>query len=352
MRRTWIYLCMVVIVNLLFFCHAGAQNIFDMEIKLTTQKRGNPLFNLGNITARRLEKNYIMLDPNVRTFEIDLHKLDDFKLYTKKQDNLNNTHLKMVVENWTSVHEKFSLAFSYDKHEKNIRCDKEGNIEIEIDNSEYYPKLIIRSRGMERISYLDPNQRIPAGKEYQVFYKGLSYVFKYNPVNNRYAANIPIANINSDNLKIHIDKFKYECSIDNDKIRMKEKPFLFFDLNHRVSYLRREHFSTIEKLLNNPGYYYFFYYYKSDGYKDDSLIIHQNTSEIDSHKLGLSEEKKDIAYYLNIIKKIRVKFGVNFTNKIIIVSEYGKSLPQLKEAVKQIGIKMDVEFRSYKDKIQ
>ncbi len=161
---------------------SSAENIFkNIEIELV-RGQGDPTFTVGNIAARRVEKNYFMLDANTRILEIDLHKLDDFMFYTQK-DGLLNNHLKIKIENQTSAHERFSIAFIYNEHKKNIDCKvEEGSVEIETDYSEYCPVLIIRSKKIERIINLNIRQKMFLRKEYQVLYEGLLYVFKYDPI--------------------------------------------------------------------------------------------------------------------------------------------------------------------------
>jgi len=139
---------------------------------------------------------------------------------------------------------------------------------------------------------------------------------------------------------------------------------LFFDFNSFDVDLRK-HYGSIKKLLDSSDSNHYFYYYEAGDYNSyyfktyryeagdyNSYYFktYRDVAELDTDKMGLSLEDGSLGYYQKILDNLKSHFGTKFADRIIIVSRFGDQLSkELKEYAYEIGLGKDMEvtFWSY-----
>ena len=251
----------------------------------------NSVFRIG-ITGTTAGYNYLALIENAKEESISLGDLGYWELVADPPSFLRNYDLQFIVKN--NFKGNFQLEFTYNKQGQNIEYRiKEGSIEVKLDNTTYYPTLIID--GLTSVVQMLEEGGIGSG------------------LNN----------------------------------------FLFFDFNSLDVDLRK-HYGNIKSLLKKSDANPYFYYYESGDYNSYYFKTYQDVTELDTDKMGLSLEDGSLEYYQKILDNLKSRFGTKFADRVIIISRFGnKFSKELTKYAYEIGLGNDIEvtFWSY-DQIQ
>jgi len=251
----------------------------------------NSIFRIG-ITGTTAGYNYLALIENAKEESISLGDLGYWELVADPPSFLRNYDLQFIVKN--NFKGNFQLEFTYNKQGQNIEYRiKEGSIEVKLDNTTYYPTLIID--GLTSVVQMLEEGGIGSG------------------LNN----------------------------------------FLFFDFNSLDVDLRK-HYGNIKSLLKKSDANPYFYYYESGDYNSYYFKTYQDVTELDTDKMGLSLEDGSLEYYQKILDNLKSRFGTKFADRVIIISRFGnKFSKELTKYAYEIGLgnDMEVTFWSY-DQIQ
>jgi hypothetical protein len=252
---------------------------------------GNSVFRIG-IIGTTAGYNYLALIENAKEESIPLGDLGYWELVADPPSFLRNYDLQFIVKN--NCKGNFQLEFTYNKQGQNIDYRiKEGSIEVKLDNTTYYPTLIIDS--LTSVVQMLEEGGIGSG------------------LNN----------------------------------------FLFFDFNSLDVDLRK-HYGNIKSLLKESDANHYFYYYESGDYNSYYFKTYKDVAELDTDKMGLSLEDGSLGYYQKILDNLKSRFGTKFADRVIIISRFGnKFSKELTKYAYEIGLGKDMEvtFWSY-DQIQ
>jgi len=278
------------ILFLLSVSDISAESLFKgREIYLNNDE--NSEFRIG-LTGTTAGYNYLALIEDAKQESISLGKLGYWELVEDPPSVLRNYGLQLIIEN--SFKGNFQIEFNYDQKTHNIDYRiKEGPIHVKLDNSEYYPKLIIE--GVASVAQL------------------LEEVILSSDSNN----------------------------------------LLFFDFNSFDVDLRK-HYGDIKRLIEGTGSNHYFFYYESGGYNSYYFKTYKDVSQLDIEKMGLSLEDGTLEYYQKILDNLKSRFGSEFADRLIIVSRFGNEYSnELKNYAAEIGMSEDMEviFWDY-DQIQ
>jgi hypothetical protein len=278
------------IVFLLSVSDISAESLFKgREIYLNNDE--NTEFRIG-LTGTTAGYNYLALIEDAKQESISIGELGYWELVEDPPSFLRNYDLQLIIEN--SFKGNFQIEFSYDQKAHNINYRiKEGPVQVKLDNSEYYPKLIIG--GAASVAQL-----------------------------------LEEAILSSDSNSL-----------------------LFFDFNSFDVDLRK-HYGNIKHLIEGAESKHYFFCYESGGYNSYYFRTYKDVSELDIEKMGLSLEDGTLKYYQKILDNLKSRFGSEFADRVIIISRFGnKYSNELKNYAREIGISKDMEviFWDY-DQIQ
>jgi hypothetical protein len=259
--------------------------------KILLNNDKNSSFRIG-ITGTTAGHNYLALIENAKEESISLGDLGYWELVSDPPSSLRNYDLQLIVKN--NYKGNFQIEFNYNNQRHNIDYRiKEGLIEVKIDNSGYYPALIIDG----------------AKSLVQMLGEGGA----------------------GGNLK----------------------NLLFFDFNSLDVDLRK-YYGNIKSVMNKSDASHYFYYYESGGYNSYYFKTYKDVAELDTDKMGLSLEDGSLEYYQKILDNLKSLFGTGFADRVIIISRFGsKFSKELTKYAHEIGLgeDMDITFWSY-DQIQ
>ncbi len=264
----------------------NAESLFKgREIYLNNDE--NSEFRIG-LTGTTAGYNYLALIEDAKQESISLGKLGYWELVEDPPSFLRNYDLQLIIEN--NFKGNFQIEFNYDQkaHDVNYRI-KEGSIQVKLDNSEYYPKLIIE--GVASVARL-----LEEG----------------------------VLSSDSNNL-------------------------LFFDFNSFDVDLRK-YYGNIKRLLEGTKSNHYFFYYESGDYNSYYFRTYRDVSQLDTEKMGLSLEDGTLEYYQKTLDNLKSRFGSEFADRLIIISRFGnKYLDELKNYAQEIGMseEMEVIFWDY-----
>jgi len=227
--------------------------------------------------------NYLALIENAMQEPISLGDLGYWELVPDQPSSLRNYDLQLIIKN---MHEgNFQIEFEYNRSRQDIDYRiKDGAIQVKIDNSNYYPTLIIDSVISAR--------------------KGL----------------------------------------DKDLISDGSKRLVFFDFNSFDVDLRK-YYGGIKRMLKEQGSSLHFYYYESGNYDSYYFKTYQDVSKLDTDKMGLSMEDGTLGYYQKVLDNLKSCFGAEFSGRVIIVTRFGDRFSQeLRRYANEIGIGRDMEI--------
>ena len=315
---------------------------------------GKPVFSVA-VTHVDSGHNLFPIRENVASTKVPLAEFGSYEVLHPL--NVNNNHPIVRIENKSLT--KFRIEFRHDEEASNLTYRvKSGDITIRVDNSEYYPVLIISPR--QEVShgtklYVGSNQRLPQGKVIQVLYDGMIHEVRKDN-NGRLYVTVSDTVVDEDKLKLIINKFKYDCRlVAGTRVLFKRKEaFIFYDFNHPLGFLRR-YFGQIERKKNDASYYHFFYFYESDSYSNSDFVVYQDTNKVNPEKMGLSTEygdRDDVSYYLRVVENLLLVFGRDFAHDmdIIMVTRYGKELSsELARRLREAGVRANIRFLAYSD---
>jgi len=259
--------------------------------KILLNNDKNSSFRIG-ITGTTAGHNYLALIENAKEESISLGDLGYWELVSDPPSFLRNYDLQLIVKN--NYKGNFQIEFNYNNQRHNIDYRiKEGLIEVKIDNSGYYPALII------------------------------------------------------DGVKSLVQMLGEGGAGGN------LKNLLFFDFNSLDVDLRK-YYGNIKSVMNKSDAGHYFYYYESGGYNSYYFKTYKDVAELDTDKMGLSLEDGSLEYYQKILDNLKSLFGTGFADRVIIISRFGsKFSKELTKYANEIGLgeDMDITFWSY-DQIQ
>ena len=268
-----------------------------------------------------------------------------------------NKSLVIIIDNNDLA--SFKIEFEYAK----VRRDpqryclkvrrKSGNIEITVDKSRYNPEVRVRRVGVATTTlFLAKNQVMPHSQPYFIMYNQTAYKFTYK--DGRYSLTSPDRNLDEKELKLRINKYEYDCRLKADaSIVYQDKPFIFYDFNNPEGYLRN-YGSKINHHVKKHSAYHFFYYYKDDGHRSKDLVILQSTETADARMFGLSAERPDGKYFIDVLESLLAIFQTAFRPRmsITIVSQYGEDYyrehsKEFNKALEKLGMAGGISFLGY-----
>jgi hypothetical protein len=255
------------------------------QIHLNNDK--NSSFRIG-ITGTTAGYNYLALIENAKEESISLGNLGYWELVSDPPSFLRNYDLQLIVKN--NYKGNFQIEFNYNKQRHNIDYRiKEGLIQVKLDNSSYYPTLII------------------------------------------------------DGLKSLVQMLEESGAGGN------LKNLIFFDFNSLDVDIRK-HYGNIKNLLKKSDANHYFYYYESGDYNSYYFKTYKDVVQLDTDKMGLSPEDGSLEYYQKILDNLKSLFGTRFADRVIIISRFGnKFSKELTKYANEIGLgeDMEVTFWSY-----
>jgi hypothetical protein len=259
--------------------------------KILLNNDKNSSFRIG-ITGTTAGHNYLALIENAKEESISLGDLGYWELVSDPPSFLRNYDLQLIVKN--NYKGNFQIEFNYNNQRHNIDYRiKEGLIEVKIDNSGYYPALII------------------------------------------------------DGVRSLVQMLEEGGAGGN------LKNLLFFDFNSLDVDLRK-YYGNIKSVMNKSDANHYFYYYESGDYNSYYFKTYKDVAELDTDKMGLSLEDGSLEYYQKILDNLKSLFGTGFADRVIIISRFGsKFSKELTKYAHEIGLgeDMDITFWSY-DQIQ
>jgi hypothetical protein len=293
MKISWRFPIKSLLFFIIFFSFTAdinADSLFEgREIYLNNEE--NDVFRIG-ITGTTAGYNYLALIEDAKQESISLGDLGYWELVKDPPSYLRNNELQLIVEN--SYKGKFQIEFNYNNNSHDIDYKiKEGLIELTLDNSDYYPKLIIK--GIASVT--------------QLLEEGI-------------------------------------LSGESDIL-------LFFDFNSFDVDLRK-YYGSIKSLLSGNDSNHYFYYYEAGDYDSYYFKTYEDVAQLDTDKMGLSLEDGTLEYYQKVLDNLKSRFGSEFADRLFIISRFGNEFSdELKNYAHEIGMgdKMEVIFWSY-DQIQ
>jgi len=245
------------------------------------------VFRIG-VTGTTAGYNYLALIEGAKQESVALGELGYWELVADPPSSLRNYDLQITVEN--NYDGNFQIEFTYNKDRQNIDYRiKEGTIQVKLDDSTYYPTLIIE--GVTSVAQMLEEGILGSGSN----------------------------------------------------------SLLFFDFNSFDVDLRK-HYGSIKKLLDSSDSNHYFYYYEAGDYNSYYFKTYRDVAELDTDKMGLSLEDGSLGYYQKILDNLKSHFGTKFADRLIIVSRFGDQFSkELKEYAYEIGLGKDMEitFWSY-----
>ncbi|MFC1869099.1 hypothetical protein ACFL0H_13355 [Thermodesulfobacteriota bacterium] len=287
-RRLFNWFCILSVVCLSFAGEISANTLYkSRQIHLSSD--GNRIFRIG-ITGTTAGYNYLALIEDAKQESISLGDLGYWELVPDPPSFLRNYDLQLIVKN--NHKGNFQIVFEYNRKNRNINYRiKEGTILVKLDNSSYYPTLVIDS------------------------------------------AELPPKSGDKSIIKRDLDKL------------------ILFDFNSFDADLRI-YYGSIKRLLKDSGSSHYFYYYEADNYNSYYFKTYKDVAKLDTDKMGLSLEDGSIEYYQKVIDNLKFRFGPSFASEVIIVSRFGNRFSkELKKYAHEIGLsrEMAITFWSYDD---
>ncbi|MBU0987383.1 MAG: hypothetical protein KKH68_09040 [Proteobacteria bacterium] len=280
--------CMILLI---VFCLANvtyAANLFNgRQIHLSNED--NRTFKIG-VTGTTAGYNFIALIENVKQESISLGDLGYWEMVDDPPSALRNYDLQFNIKN--NYKGKFQIEFEYDpKQQDIIYRTLAGTIQVKLDNSEYYPTLII-----------DHIASVPA-------------------------------------------------KVDDGVVPSGSKRFLFYDFNSFDADMK-QYYGSVKRMIRNPDFTHYFYYYESGNYNSYYFKTYRDSNKLDKHKMGLSLENDTLEYYQKVLENLKSHHGTNFADQVVIISRFGKKYSdELKKYAHEIGMSKDmvVNLWSYDD---
>jgi len=341
-----IFISIVVICSIYLLSVQDSFASIFKNIEVRNKKNNIEKFSIG--VSRTTGQNFIPLSDNNITTSINLYYKGYYAIIS---DDLYHTGLPLNIQNNTK-NVIFKIDLIYDKKAKNFNysiINGQNYIKIMVDNSETFPLLIINPKTLEKKYYMDLKQKMPGG-EIEIIYNNYSRKINYKTTKTIWVNLDQV--INKSLIKFVINNYDYECDhIQDDRLIFKSKPFVFYDFNSTESVLKK-YYPNILKIIKENNYYSFFYYYKTlDKNQEDSFNVIQKSADIKGNTIGIFYEIRDVDYYLEIINKLFSIFGKdgNFTNKIILISRYGKNISKELNDILDLQYKVEIVFKSYDD---
>jgi hypothetical protein len=255
--------------------------------------------------------------------------------------------LKLQVKNEYKA--KLNLICKYDGTRRNIRCaTKSGSdIQIAISQKNGFPVLSISPADTPQWKFYLEND-LPVGGHNNSFivYQSVPYPL-FQQKGTSYLVKIPKMTPNSDEIKIMINGYKYDCdSLAGGAIAFKKKKLVFVDYNQYSEFLYG-YDRKITMEYDPSDHYIFYYYYQKPDCDKGILRIVQELAKEDKESQKCYEKIDNAAYYVRIIKSIINKFGKNFSKNFILISKNADSLKE--EIRKDLGEQKTkgIEFKSY-----
>lgn len=279
--------CICVIAGGSSVNYVSAQTLFEgRRIHLSDDDKR--VFSIG-VTGTTAGYNYFALMESAKQQPISLGDLGYWELVPDAPSFLRNPDLQLIVINHSRG--KFQIEFEYDTRKRNIDYRiKKGAIQVKIDDSTYYPTMIIDSVASVSASY------------------------------------------------------------DAAAVSKGGKRILFFDFNSFDVDLRK-YYGSVKRLVENPDYSNYFYYYEASNYDSYYFRTYESVAKLDTDKMGLSLEEGTLEYYQKVLDNLKSLFGDELAGQVIIVSRFGaKFSTELGNYAYDIGVsKNKVTFWSYED---
>jgi hypothetical protein len=281
-------LCIILLAILFLAVDVHAKSLFNgRQINLSNEE--NRIFKIG-VTGTTAGYNFIALIENAKQESISLGDLGYWEMVADPPSALRNYDLQVNIKN--NHKGKFQIEFEYDPKQKDISYRiLAGTIQVRLDNSEYYPTLVIDSIASQM------------------------------------------------------------ATVDDHRVPSSAKRFLFYDFNSFDADLK-SYYGRVKRLLKNPDFNQYFYYYESGNYNTYYFKTYQNSDKLDKHKMGLSLEDGTLKYYQKILENIKSHYGTHFADQMIIVSRFGKKYEkELNKYANEIGMNKDmvITLWSYDD---
>ena len=291
MKTQWYpikWLCVLLVVGWSWAVDVRADSLFNGR-RIYLGNPDNRTFKIG-VTGTTAGYNFIALIENAKQESISLGDLGYWETVEDPPSVLRNYDLQLIVQN--NYKGKFLLEFKYDQDQRDIRYRiMEGPVQVKLDNSDYYPTLIID----------------------------------------------------------HI--LAVSTSDDIATVRSGYKRFIFYDFNSFDADLRK-YYGRIKHLIKNPAFSHYYYYYESGNYNSYYFKTYQQSAKLDTDKMGLSLENGTLKYYQNVLDNLKSLHGTDFADQIIIITRFGKKYSEsIKEYAYEIGMSknMAITLWSYDD---
>jgi hypothetical protein len=291
MKSTWrffIWFCICIIAGWSFAGEICADTLFKGR-QIHLSKKDYRVFRIG-VKGTTAGHNYVALVENAKQESISLGDLGFWELVPDHPSSLRNYDLQLIINNYYQGN--FQIEFKYNKRRRDINYRIiEGDIQVKLDNSTYFPTLIIDRVGSTRKS-------------------------------------------------LYVDLM----GVDSSRL-------LFFDFNCLDIDLRK-YYGCIQHFLKDQDSSVYFYYYESGNYDSYYFKTYQDVLELNTDKMGLSMEDGTLEYYQKVIDNLKSRFGSEFTGDVVIVTRFGNRFSQgLRSYANEIGVASDMEivFWSYED---
>lgn len=291
MKAKWYpvkWFCILLIAGGWFAADVCAETLFSgRQIHLSNDEHRS--FKIG-VTGTTAGYNFIALIEKAKQESISLGELGYWEQVDDPPSYLRNYDLQLIVKN--RFKGKFQIEFEYDQkqHDINYRV-VQGPVQVRLDNSNYYPTLII-----DHILAITTSGDIAA-------------------------------------------------------VRSGYKRFIFYDFNSFDADLRK-YYGRIKHLIKNPAFSHYYYYYESGNYNSYYFKTYQQSAKLDTDKMGLSLENGTLKYYQKVLDNLKSLHGTDFADQIIIITRFGKKYSEsLKEYAYEIGMSknMAITLWSYDD---
>jgi len=283
-----IWLFVVVLGSWMIVSPIGAESLFKgRQIYLSDVDKRT--FHVG-VKGSTAGYNYVALIEGAKQESISLGELGYWEKVNDPPSFLRNYDLQLIIRNHYGG--KFQLEFEYNRNLKDIEYKiLEGQVQVKLDHSEYYPVLII-DRVASASAFTD-EETLPVGS----------------------------------------------------------KRYLFFDFNSLDADLKK-YYGRIKNLIGDSSYTSFFYCYESTNYNSYYFRTYDSVGQLDNEKMGPSMEDGSLKYYQKVLDNLNSRHGADFADQAIIVSRFGKKFSrELNKYAKEIGVskKMVVTFWNYDD---